>query len=306
MAQLERAFPGVAFPVCPTAADLHAVIGAADALIGGGLVTRDTVRRAARLRWIQATSAGVNHLPIPEISERQIVLTNFSGVLADPIAEHIVSLMLAFARGLRALFALQDRHRWRADDGSRPATFELTGQTIGIVGLGEIGEALARRAHGLGMRVLATRRRPARMPTYVDQLLPSTGLPELLKAADHVVLCLPLTQETRGVIGAAELALMRRSAYLYNVGRGGLIEQEALITALRTGQIAGAGLDVTEPEPLPATSPLWDLPNVLLTMHSSGATPRPWDRGIALVSENVAHFLAGTALRNVVDVAAGY
>ena len=138
---------------------------------------------------------------------------------------------------------------------------------------------LARKAHALGMRVIATRRRPVGKPLYVDRLLPSAGLTELLQATAHVVHCLPLTPETRGVIGAAELALMRRSAYLYNVGRGGLIDQEALIAALRAGQIAGAGLDVTDPEPLVATSPLWDLPNVLLTMHSSGATPRRCGRG---------------------------
>lgn len=304
--RLERQFPTVAFPVCATPEALREAIGEADALIGGWQGDAGVLRAAPKLRWIQATGAGVDRLMVPELLERPITLTNFSGVHAVNIAEHVLAMMLSFARGLRPLSRLQDQRRWRDDDGARPATFELAGQTLGVVGLGDIGEALARKAHGLDMRVVATRRRPAEQPPYVDRLLPSEGLPELLAEADHVALCLPLTRATRRIIGAAELALLRPSAYLYNIGRGGLIDQDALIAALRAGRLAGAGLDVTTPEPLPPDSPLWDLPNVTITMHSSGATPKYWDRGIELVAENVRRFLDGTPLRNVVDTSEGY
>ncbi len=244
---------------------------------------------------------------IPELRERPIVLTNFSGIHAPNIADHVLALLLAFARGLKPLLARQDRHEWRDDDGEAAPTFEPAGQTIGIVGLGDIGEALAQKAHGLGMRVLAIQRHPPENPPPgVERVLPSEGLDEVLAESDHLVLCLPLTDATAHIIGEEELGRMRRSAYLFNIGRGGLIDQEALIAALREGRIAGAGLDVTEPEPLPPDSPLWDLPNVIITGHTAANTPLLWERGIELVADNVRRFLAGEELRNVVDTKAGY
>lgn len=187
-----------------------------------------------------------------------------------------------------------------------PPVFELGGQTLGVVGLGAIGDALAQRAYGVGMRVIATRRRPGDLPPHVARVLAPDALPTLLAEADHVALCLPLTATTRGIVGAAELARMKRTAYVYNTGRGVLMDQDALIAALRGGAIAGAGLDVTTPEPLPADSALWDLPNVLITAHTSGATPRHWDRGLELILDNVRRLLADETLRNVYDPVAGY
>jgi len=315
---LRAAFPDVAFPICTTEGELAAAIGDADALIGGGAVSADLLAAAPRLRWIQLPVAGVERMVTPAMLARGIAITTFSGVTAPNIAEHVLAMMFAFARNLPILLRQQDRHIWREgetvpDPATRgasrtmwPPVFELGGQTLGVVGLGAIGDALAQRAHGIGMRVIATRWRPDSLPPHVARLLDPDALPALLAEADHVALCVPLTAATRGIVGAAELARMKRTAYLYNTGRGALIDQDALIAALQNGTIAGAGLDVTTPEPLTADSALWDLPNVLITAHTSGATPRHWERGIALILDNVRRFLADEPLRNVYDPGAGY
>lgn len=315
---LRSTFPEVDFPICATPEELAAAIGAADALIGGGALDAALLDAAPRLRWVQLPVAGVDGMDTAPLVARGIMVTTFSGVTAPNIAEHVMMLMFAFARNLRLLLGQQEKHIWRDGAGpgdprqraaSRtlfPPVFELEGQTLGVVGLGAIGDALARKAHGVGMRVIATRRRGGETPAHLERLYAPAELDTLLAEADHVALCLPLTAESRGLIGARELGLMRPTAYLYNTGRGKLVDQDALIAALRSGTIAGAGLDVTTPEPLPADSPLWDLPNVLMTAHTSGATPRHWERGLALISENVRRFLAGEPLRNRFDPAAGY
>jgi phosphoglycerate dehydrogenase-like enzyme len=304
--RLAREFPDLDLPLAETPEALARVLGDAVALIGGTSITPELLTEARRLRWIQATSAGVEDFLIPELRHRPITLTNFSGVAAPNIAEHVLALVLAFARGLKPLLERQARHEWPEQDRTVP-TFELSGQTLGVVGMGAIGDEVAKRAHALGMRVIATQRHEAEPPPYVERLLTGDhGLDELLPMADHVVLCLPLTAQTRHTIGAAELACMRPSTHLYNIGRGDLIDQDALIDALCARRIAGVGLDVTTPEPLPPESPLWDLPDVLITDHTAGETPRYWDRGIELVVENLRHFLADEPLLNVVDTRAGY
>jgi D-2-hydroxyacid dehydrogenase (NADP+) len=315
---LRETFPDVDLPVCATPDELAAAIGTADALIGGGALDAALLDAAPRLRWLQLPVAGVDALDLTPLVARDIVVTTFSGVTAPNIAEHVMMMMFAFARNIRLLLRQQDRHVWRDGDApsdprlrgaSRttfPPVFELGGQTLGVVGLGAIGDALAQKAHGIGMRVVATRRRTGTPPGHIARLYAPDALADLLAEADHVALCLPLTDETRGLIGARELGQMRSSAYLYNTGRGALVDQDALIEALRAGTIAGAGLDVTTPEPLPADSPLWDLPNVLMTAHTSGATPQHWERGLALIIENVRRFLADEPLRNLVDPVAGY
>ena len=315
---LRTTFPAVDFPICTTPEELAAAIGGADAIIGGGALDAALLATAPRLRWVQLPVAGVDGLDTAPLVAHGLTVTTFSGVTAPNIAEHVMMLMFAFARNIRLLIRQQDRHIWRdgataGDPRQRaasrtlfPPVFELEGQTLGVVGLGAIGDALARKAHGVGMRVIATRRHPGVPPPHIAHLFAPDALPALLAEADHVALCLPLTAETRGLIGAAELGQMRRSAYLYNTGRGALVDQDALVDALRAGTIAGAGLDVTTPEPLPAASPLWDLPNVLMTAHTSGATPRHWERGLALISENVRRFLADEPLHNRFDPATGY
>ena len=301
--QLREAHPEVNVVVATEDADLDRVLGEAEAIVGGEPLDDEQLARAKALRWVQVTSAGVEEWLTPALARHPLTLTNFSGVAAPNIADHVLALLFAFARGLPELLDRQRRKEW--GDGP-PTTFEPAGQTLGIVGLGDIGEALAEKAAGLGMRVLAIQRHPSDPPPGVERVLSTDDLPTLLGEADHLVLCLPLTDATEHLIGARELRQMRRTAYLYNVGRGPLLDQEALIAALRDGTIAGAGLDVTDPEPLPAESPLWDLPNAIVTGHNAAATPRQWERGIVLLNDNVGRFLRGEGLRNVVDTKAGY
>ncbi|HEY8600390.1 MAG TPA: D-2-hydroxyacid dehydrogenase [Thermomicrobiales bacterium] len=301
--ELREAFPEADFIVATDDAEFADVLGEADAVIGGDALSDEQLTQAKQLRWAQVTSAGVEGWLSPSLAKHPLTLTNFSGIAAPNIADHVIALMYAFARGLPELFDRQRRKEWGED---APATFEPTGQTLAILGLGDIGEALAERASALGMTVVAMQRHPTEPPEGVDETVASDELPSLLKEADHVALSLPLTDKTKGMIGAKQLGLMKQSAYLYNVGRGPLIDQDALIAALREGRLAGAGLDVTDPEPLPSDSPLWELPNVIITGHNAAATPLLWERGIVLLKENVGHFLKGEELKNVVDTKAGY
>ena len=199
--------------------------------------------------------------------------------------------------------AAQREHRWRPPAFS---PFCLDGQTLGVIGVGGIGSALARKAHHLGMRVIGLRRRLQDCPPYIDKQVGPEGLHDLLQESDHVALCCPLTAETKGMIGAAELDIMKPTAYIYNIGRGRTIQAEPLLRALKEGKIAGAGLDVTDPEPLPPDSELWDMPNVLITQHTSGTAPHNDDYMYDLFARNLQRFLAGEPLLNVVDKQAGY
>jgi len=305
LARLQQEFPDVHFPLALDHDALMAALPTADAIVGGGSLTPEMLERAPNVRWVAATSAGVEGL-LPALKEREgITLTNFSGVAAPNIAEHVLMLMFAFARGARVLVRQQEQHQWITDDVLLP-TFELGGQTLGIVGMGAIGEELARKAHGIGMRVLGIQRHPAAKPKYLAELLASDDLPQVLTECDHLALCLPLTPATKYTIDRDELAHMKRTAYLYNIGRGALVNQDALIVALRGGVIAGAGLDVTTPEPLPPDSPLWEMPNVFVTGHTAASSPHYWERGIELLVDNIRRFLAGDELRDTVDTGAGY
>ena len=301
--RLRDRFPDAEFVSATEDEAFAAALPAADAIVGGSPLDDGELDAARRLRWIQVTSAGVEGWLTPALAEHPLQLTNFSGVAAPNIADHVLALLYAFARGLPELLDRQRRKEW-SDEA--PATFEPEGQTLVILGLGEIGEELAKRAAGVGLRVLAMQRHPDAPPEGVEETVANDELPELLREADHVALTLPLTEKTKGMIGAAQLAMLRPSAYLYNVGRGQVIDQEALIAALRAGKLAGAGLDVVDPEPLPADSPLWELPNVIITGHHAAATPRLWERGIVLLEDNIERFLKGEELRNAVDTKAGY
>jgi phosphoglycerate dehydrogenase-like enzyme len=231
------------------------------------------------------------------------------------MAELVVALMLSFSTGLHRLIGAQ------RDLGGPPAliqevrrsTFELAGQSLGVVGLGTIGMSLAEDACGLGMRVLGVRRRlspdtaPGQpLPPHLAAVYGPEGLATVLAEADHVALCLPLTPATAGIMGEAQLRQMRRTAYLYNVGRGDTIDQPALERALAEGWIAGAALDVTTPEPLPATSPLWTMPNVILSQHSSGHSEEAWRKVTEVFLTNVRAYEQGAPLPTIVDLDAGY
>ena len=273
----------------------------ADVIVGWN-VPREAVQQAKHLRWIHSTAAGVDQLLHPEVVARDIIVTDSSGIHAEPITEHVLAVMLAFARRLPVATRNQMTHRW---DRASAIGEELWGKTVGILGLGSIGREVAARCQAFGMRVIGTKRTPATVP-HVDQVLPPDGLDEVLRAADYLVIILPLTEQTRGLIGARELGLMQPTAYLINVARGAIVQEAALIAALRAGRLRGAGLDVFEREPLPQDSPLWEMEQVILTPHVSGAGPDYYDRALPLFCENLRRFLTGAPLLNVVDKRQGY
>ncbi len=286
-------------PLSPEAAG---ILAQTEVLIGWPNLSQAALKQAKRLRWIQTLSAGVDHLDPADYAH--LTLTNASGVAAVAIAEYCIGMVLLFAKRLPQLMRLQQQHTWdRTVEG-----VEIFGKTCGIAGMGAIGGETARRAKALGMRVVATRRSAVHRPTdaFADVLLPQEQLDTLLEQSDYVVLTAPHTPETHHMIGAAQLARMKRSAVLINIGRGALVDEVALIGALREGVIAGAGLDVFEQEPLPATSPLWDLENVVITPHSSSGSEVYELRAAEVVCDNLRRFVRGEPLRNVVDLGRGY
>jgi D-2-hydroxyacid dehydrogenase (NADP+) len=270
----------------------------------------DELALAQRLRWLSSWAAGVERVARPSLLSRGIMLTNASGVHGPNIAEHLLAMILMFTRAMPRLHRAQLARRWERRFASRAdGPDELTGKTLLIVGLGRIGEAVAARARPFGVRVVAVKHDPATRHdagVAVDELVGMDALDGVLGRADHVCLTVPLTRETDRLIDARRLGLLRAGAYLYNISRGAVVDQAALVDALRGGRLAGAGLDVFEHEPLPEDSPLWDLDNVILTPHVAGLTPHYFERAAALFAENVGRFLSGQPLRNVYDPARGY
>jgi phosphoglycerate dehydrogenase-like enzyme len=266
----------------------------------------DLLLRARNLRWYQQWAAGANWLlRYPEAAEKDFVLTSASGVHAIPISEHIFALLLALGRGIDRSVRAQMRAEWM-DWGEKSQVFELANKTMVLVGVGTIGERTAQLAAAFDMRVLGVRRNPERKAPGVETMVGPEQLLDVLPEADFVVITAPLTDETRGMIGERELRAMKPSTYIVNIGRGGIIDEDALIRALQEGRIAGAGLDVFETEPLPGGSPLWKMENVIITPHYAGATPHYDERAMAIFLDNLRRYKAGEPLRNVVDKKLGY
>ena len=287
-------------PATP-AADL----AAADAAIG--VCDPTLLAGAPHLQWIQWLGAGVERcVQQPLLRERRPLLTNLQRAAGPSMAEHVLAMMLALGRHLDYFLQQQQHAAWAADAPDMPAPQDLSGRTVLVVGLGGIGTEVARRAHDLGMRVIATRASGRTGPAFVDYV----GLPGELRTlageADYVVNCAPLTPETTGIFDRDFFAAMRPTAYFLSVGRGRSTVTADLIDALRAQRIAGAGLDVTDPEPLPPDSPLWRLPGVIITPHVSAYTPLADQARRAIVRENLRRYVAGEALLAVVDVARGY
>jgi len=265
---------------------------------------RELLARVPRLRWFQAASAGVDRLEEGGFLERQVVVTNSSGVHATPIGEYVLMVMLMFAKRAHRLLRAQAERRW-----TRLLPAELKGTTVGVVGMGHIGTEVARLAQAAGCRVLAIRRsavarRSGEAPA--DEMLPPSDLSYLLSESDYVVLAVPLTKETRHLIGTEELRAMKPTAVLINISRGAVVDETALVRALKEGWIGGAGLDVFEREPLPEDSELWGMENVILTPHISGGTERYFQRAVPIFCENLRRYLDGRSLLNVVDPRRGY
>lgn len=257
---------------------------------------------APRVRWVQATSAGIGQLlRRTGLDRTDIIFTTASGVHAVPLAEFAALAMLYFAKRLPFLLSQQRGHRWERFAGG-----ELRGSTVAIVGLGKIGLEVARISRALGLRVIGTRRDSGADHPEVDAQRPIADLRTLLGEADYVVLALPHTAETEGLVGAAELAAMRPGAVLVNVARGKVVDEAALVEALRSGRLGGAALDVFAQEPLPPESPLWDLPNVLVSPHSASTADSENAKLSELFCNNLRRYLEGHPLINVYDRERGY
>lgn len=257
---------------------------------------------ADRLRWVHAASAGVDTLLFPALVDSEVVVTNSRGVFEQPIAEYVLGCVLLSAKGLDETLALQRQRVWRHRE-----TVRLAGQRALVVGTGPIGRATARllAATGVGVSGVGRRRRPSPDPDF-GVVHAQDDLPALLPDADYVILAAPLTEQTRGMIDRAALRRMKPTALLVNVGRGPLVIEDDLIAALRAGEIAGAALDVFVDEPLPASSPLWDLPGVLISPHMSGDA-RGWkEELVRLFTSTLRRWCAGEEVPNVVDKRLGY
>jgi phosphoglycerate dehydrogenase-like enzyme len=266
------------------------------------------VEQAKNLKWISFWSAGMDGKATPQLLERKLTLTNASGVHGNNIAEHVMAWMLMFTRNMHYHLRAQIEGVWRRDKMSAGAG-ELAGQTLGIVGLGRIGEGLAVRAQAFGMRVIATKRNPSSRydsGVVLDAVYGAEELPLLLSESDHVCVSVPYTNETHHLLNAAMLSHLKPTAYIYNIARGKVIEESALIEALAQGRIAGAGLDVFEQEPLPAESPLWKMENVLISPHTAGVTPHYFARTADLFTANLVRYLQDTPLENRFDSTRGY
>lgn len=264
-------------------------------------------RLAKKLRWIHSPAAAVHLLLSPELVASDVMVTNARDVHGPVVAEHALALVLALAKRLPSAMRYQQRHTWAQTElwSEKPPVLEITGATLVVVGLGSIGSEVVRWAAALGMRVLAVREHPEKGAESAEVFGPD-DLDRVLAQADFVVLAAPLTPQTEGLINATRLAAIKKDAYLINVSRGPLVDEAALVEALRSGRIGGAALDVFENEPLPADSPLWDLENVLITPHTAAVTDKLWERHYVLLVENLRRYLAGKPLLGLVDKRRGY
>ncbi|MEZ4710758.1 MAG: D-2-hydroxyacid dehydrogenase [Caldilineaceae bacterium] len=297
MDELKAEFPDVEFVTADDPLDI------AEAEVAFGPVPEEIFVRAESLRWIQSSSAGVEWMRnTPSLLNTDVMVTNTRGAHATTIAEHAFGMLVFLARDFAGLYESQKRHAWE-----KPArTVGLVGMTMGIIGLGQIGRAIATRAKAFEMDVIAVDLHPVAKPDYVSELRQLDGLDDLMRRADVVVVATPITDETRGMVGEAQLRLMKPDAYLLVMSRGGIIDEPTLIDMLQNGKLAGAGLDVTAIEPLPADNPLWDAPNIIITPHCSPTSDQTRGNVTNMMKTNLRHYLAGEPLENLVDKKLGY
>jgi phosphoglycerate dehydrogenase-like enzyme len=277
----------------------------ADVILNGDFLDptllTETFPYATRVRWVHALMAGVDKVLSPEIVASNVPMTNGRGLFRRALAEWTVGAMVYFAYDFRRLMRNQEAGRWESFD--HPTLF---GRTLGIVGYGSIGQAIAKRARAFGMRIVILRRSQPAADPLVDKAYTPDQLNAMLAECDYVAVTTPLTAETRGMIGAAQIAAMKASAVLINVGRGAVIDEAALIAALEAGKLRGAALDVFTTEPLPAGHPFYGLENVLLSPHTADRSPESRSGAVQFFIENFERFRKGEPLKNVVDKHAGY
>ena len=306
LAALQSAAPGVEIVLVGSGEEAAAAV--VDAQVLMGFCEEEIVARGPELHWIQVYWAGVEDcVAAPSLRQGHKLLTNGQRIASPALAEHAIALMLALARGLDVYYSNQLENTWqRSVDLGSGEFMELEGRTMLVVGLGGIGTQTARRAHSLGMRVIATRGSRREGPEYVEYVGLADELLELASQADVVVNTAPLTDRTRGIFNAEFFAAMKATAYFISVGRGASTVTDDLIAALGQGQIAGAGLDVTDPEPLPADHPLWTTPRVIITPHTAARSDKSRDRLFLLVQENLRRYVRGEPLFSVVSIDKGY
>ncbi len=300
---LQSAAPEVEFIVAGSP-EAKAKMATIDAAIG--ICNADMIAAAKSIQWIQMVTSGVeNCVSVPAIKERNILVTNMQRIAGPIIAEHVIAMTMAFTRGLDLFMQAQGEGQWRRE--TPPGRMAVVnGKTMLVVGLGGIGSEVAKRAHALGMKVTATRASGRTGPDYVSYVGLPDELPKLVSEADFVVNTAPLTPQTKGIFNAALFAKMKPSAYFINIARGGSAVTADLVDALKNKKIAGAALDVTDPEPLPPDHPLWKTPNVIITPHIASDSDLGPDAQISVVRENLRRYAAGEPMLSVVDVARGY
>jgi phosphoglycerate dehydrogenase-like enzyme len=318
LARIVGAADPMAVENVPSEADLPARVADADAFFGK--ITPPALAAAQRLRWVQSPTASLEHYLFPELIAHPCVLTNMRGLFSDVIADQVLGYVLCFARNLHRYVLRQRRGEWAPVGGEEArvpfatgpgvvnaidrAHLHLSDCTLGVVGLGSIGAETARRALAFGMRVVAVDPVRTEAPPGVDWVRPPERLADLLAVCDFVVITAPHTPATEKMFRREQFRMMKRSAYLINVGRGAIVDHADLTAALRAGEIAGAALDVFEEEPLPDAHPLWRMgEHVILTPHVAGYSPRIAGRHLAVLLDNIGRFVRGEPLRNVVDKA---
>jgi phosphoglycerate dehydrogenase-like enzyme len=301
--EIRHEFPQVEFIMADKQAGLFD--RAAEAEVAFGPISPELFKVAKNLRWIQSSSAGVEWMGnIPELAETDIIVTNTRGAHASTIAEHAFGMLVFLARGFNYLYESQKRHEWQ-----RPLVqpgIGLAGMTMGIIGLGNIGRAVAKRAVAFEMTVIAVDVNEVPRPDYVAEVKLLDAMPDLLRRSDVVAVCTPITNETRGMLGPEQLKLMKPTAFLLVLSRGGIIHEPTLAQMLRDGELAGAGLDVTAVEPLPKDNELWTAPNILITPHSSPSSAQTGTNVTGMLRDNLKRYLAGEPLENQVDKKRGY
>jgi len=279
---------GMKFQVARSPAEIAGKIPNADVVVVSGLWKNDLASQAPKLKFIQSISAGTDQYARDILKSKGIRLASGHGVNANAVAEHAIALILSLSRQLHLLRDAQAEKRWRPMQGDLAAREdEIGGKTLLIVGLGRIGQRLAHFGKAFGMKVVATRRDPAGGKGPADAVYANADLDKLIPQADYIALTCPLTPETENLINASRIAAMKPTANLVNVARGKVVDEQALIAALQNRSIAGAAIDVTVEEPLPASSPLWSMQHVIVTPHSAGETKRYEDRVIDLLIENI-------------------
>lgn len=271
-------------------------------------VRPEQVKSARKLRWIHSPAAAVHQLIFPDLVNSDIILTNAREVHGPVVAEHVIALIFALAKKIPGSVRLQEKHVWGQQIlwDELPRVREVAGATVGLIGLGSIGREVAKSGKALGMRVIAAREHPEKGSEGADAVYGPAQIDEVFRRADYIVLAAPVTTATKAIASADRLALMKPDACLINVGRGPLVDEPALAAALREKKIGGAALDVFPKEPLPADSPLWDVPNLLITPHTAALTEKLWERHYALFSENLRRYRNGEPLLAVVDKWKGY